>query len=61
MQVPAREILYTTEGTWALLDDENGNNWLLMEKKKYDPMSIPSSVFVYRSLTKRGKQMRNEE
>ena len=59
MQVLAKEVIYTNEGTWALLNDESNRNWLLVEKRGYDPMCYPSGTRIYRSLFSRGKAVHN--
>lgn len=66
MQVPAKDVLYTCEGTWALLDDATSariamessvdRSWLLVEKRGYDPICYPSDALIYRSLFPRGRR-----
>ena len=41
MKVAAKDIVYTSEGTWALLNDRRGHSWLMVEKHGYDPMCVP--------------------
>ena len=59
MKVAAKDIVYTSEGTWALLNDRRGHSWLMVEKHGYDPMCVPEDASIYQSVYPRGSVNHN--
>ena len=59
MKVAAKDVVFTNEGTWALLYDRCGHNWLLVEKHGYDPMCVPEDASIYQSVYSRGEALHN--
>ena len=59
MMVGAKDVVYTSEGTWALLNDRYGHNWLMVEKHGYDPMCVPEDAIIYQSVYPRGEVRHN--
>ena len=59
MKVAAKDIVYTSEGTWTLLNDRRGHSWLMVEKHGYDPMCVPEDASIYQSVYPRGSVNHN--